>query len=367
MSVGKPDTMSVEAARKAARAKLALVDQDRDPAAEQAERLEVPTIKELATDYIASAEFKTKTPKVQANDQARIKQHILHHVGSKKSDAITPQVAKRLVQSITSDTRLNSRKRKLGGPGAARKALLLLAAMLAWAKSDGTVKVTPFAPRDLNLEGDGQRDAVITSPDEYARLFSVVDTMAIEGKLRADVRAFLVLVASTGLRRGEAQGLRWGQVNLDRRQITLPKAKGSRQSRKAGKVAGVELVGLPPIAADALARIKPDHVDEAALVFVPAKGGHLSVNRDWITVRKAAGLPDELTLHGLRHSVGTVGAIAGMSMPELQALLRHKQPGTTARYLHFAQASGGLADKAMSGVLPPVDAPGDGSRRYRRE
>jgi hypothetical protein len=56
-----------------------------------------------------------------------------------------------------------------------------------------------------------------------------------------------------------------------------------------------------------------------------------------------------------------------MSMPELQALLRHKQPGTTARYLHFAQASGGLADKAMSGVLPPVDAPGDGSRRYRRE
>jgi hypothetical protein len=41
-----------------------------------------------------------------------------------------------------------------------------------------------------------------------------------------------------------------------------------------------------------------------------------------------------------------------MSMPELQALLRHRQPSTTARYIHMAQASGGLADKAMAGVLP---------------
>jgi integrase len=107
----------------------------------------------------------------------------------------------------------------------------------------------------------------------------------------------------------------------------------------------------------ALAELQPEKVTPNTLVFSPASGEQLSVNRDWIMVRKAAGLPDALTLHGLRHSAGTVGALAGMSMAELQALLRHRQPGTTARYLHFAERSGGLADKAMAGVLPVVDAP----------
>jgi integrase len=130
-----------------------------------------------------------------------------------------------------------------------------------------------------------------------------------------------------------------------------------RLSRQAGNTAGVEIIGLPPIAADALSRIKPEKVLANTRVFAPQKGKQIAVNRDWTLVRKAAGLPDKLTLHGLRHSVGTVAAIGGMSMPELQALLRHRQPGTTARYLHFAQASGGLADKAMGGVLPALDAP----------
>ena len=90
---------------------------------------------------------------------------------------------------------------------------------------------------------------------------------------------------------------------------------------------------------------------------MPARGTQLSVNRDWIAVRKRAGLSSDLTLHSLRHSVGTVGALAGLSMPELQALLRHKQPGTTARYIHMAQMAGGLVDKAMGGVLPPAALP----------
>lgn len=189
-------------------------------------------------------------------------------------------------------------------------------------------------------------------------MFTAMGSMVAAGTLRPAVRAFFVLVASTGLRRGEAQGLRWGQVNLDRRQITLSGTKGARLAQRRGRAGSkIEIVGLPPVAAAALAEIMPEKPDPSALVFVPAQGQQLSVNRDWIAVRKAAGLPADLTLHGLRHSVGTVGAIAGMSMPELQALLRHRQPGTTARYIHMAQMAGGLADKAMSGVLPPLEAP----------
>lgn len=359
VKVGNPASMTtVDEVRQNARATLAVVDGGRDPQAEQKAARAIPTITEVVDAYLKSPEFSRKAQKVQANDRARLHAHIVHRIGSEKVDAVTPAVARRVCRQITDDTRVNKRKRRLGGPGAARKALLLLTATLGWAKDQRIIEALPFNLRDLKLAGDGSRDAVITSADEYTRLFTCMATMVADGSLRADVHAFFVLVASTGLRRGEAQGLLWGQVNLERRQITLTNTKGAKLARVRGRSQSrTEIVGLPPVAAAALAGIMPEAPGADMLVFAPAQGKQLSVNRDWIAVRKAAGLPDDLTLHGLRHSVGTVGAIAGMSMPELQALLRHKQPGTTARYIHMAQMAGGLADKAMCGVLPAVVTP----------
>jgi integrase len=360
MKVGDPITMTVDDARKAAKAKLAIVDAGGDPKARQDQDRAAPTVCELMTLYLASSEFKEKTPKVQANDRARIETHILRRLGTEKAGAVTPILARRLYRQVADDTRHNARKRRLGGPGAARKVLRLFSAVLRWGKDTGLYASIPFALRELNMGGDGARDAVITSPEEYARLFAAMAERVAAGTLRPEVRAFFVLVASTGLRRGEAQGLRWGQVNLERRQITLTNTKGAKLAQRRGNARPTtEIVGLPPIAAATLAEIMPETADAGALVFAPAQGKQLSVNRDWIALRKAAGLPADLTLHGLRHSVGTVGAIAGMSMPELQALLRHKQPGTTARYIHMAQMASGLADKAMGGVLPAPDVPHD--------
>jgi integrase len=73
------------------------------------------------------------------------------------------------------------------------------------------------------------------------------------------------------------------------------------------------------------------------LVFVPVRGNKMSVNRDWNRIRDAAKLPADLTLHGLRHSVGTAAVIAGLSLPEVQKLLRHRSPTMTSRYIHLAE------------------------------
>jgi integrase len=357
IKIGAPATMTVEEARKEARKRLAQVNGGRDPQDEKQRLRAQPTVRELADAYLISPEFAAKTTKTQASDRRRIELHILSRIGAEQITGVTAPVARRLHQQIIADERVNSRKRRLGGPGGARKVLRLLAAMLGWGVTHGVITAMPFNLRELKLGGDAMRDAVITAAEDYARLFTTMDTMVGDGTLRPAVRAFIVLAASTGLRRGEAQGLRWGQVDLQRRRITLGITKGRALGRRHGGDQGAEMVGLPPIAAAALSALRPADATDGDIVFIPAKGAQLAVNDDWIRVRKATNLPANLTLHGLRHSVGTVGAINGMSMAELQALLRHRQPRTTSRYIHFASAAGGLADKAMANVLPAPDGP----------
>jgi integrase len=353
IKVGSPQTMPVAVARKAARAALQSVDAGQDPAAERQARRAVPTLAVLAEAYLAADDHQAKARAVAAGDQARIGTHILAHVGTLKADAVTLEVARVLLRRITHDTRRNRTGRRLGGASAARKTLRLLNVMLTWGKRTGLLKAVPFDLRDLQLGGEASRDTVITSPDVYARLFATLDTMVADGSLRVSASAAFQVIASTGLRRGEAQTLRWGQVDLTTRQITLTATKGARLAQARGnRHSLVELVGIPPIAAAALAALRPNDAGPDDLVFRPYSGERIELWRDWARVRQRAGLPADLTIHGLRHSVGTVAALSGMSMAELQALLRHRQPGTTARYIHFAQMAGGLADRAMSGVLP---------------
>jgi len=101
-------------------------------------------------------------------------------------------------------------------------------------------------------------------------------------------------------------------------------------------------------------------------VFIPARGALYAIHRDWVNVRTEAGLPPDLVLHGLRHSVGTAAVIAGLSTPEVQAMLRHRNITTTMKYVHLAETiTGRLQDRAMGHLLPapadPAPAPPGGA------
>src|SRR5262249_62164326 len=60
MKVGDPRTMSVDEARKAAKAKLAIVDAGGDPKVAQTRDRAIPTIREIARLYLSSPEFADK-------------------------------------------------------------------------------------------------------------------------------------------------------------------------------------------------------------------------------------------------------------------------------------------------------------------
>jgi integrase len=353
-----PGSLPLDEARRLGRIKLAEVDKGGDPAREKADARAAWTVAEAADAYTTSAEFAKKAERSQAEDTATLRLHIVHRLGREKLAAIDVPMVRRLIRAIEADARVNSRKRTLGGPGAARRAVRVLSALMTWAVGEGRLKGNPVVGNLRMSGGDNMRETVITEPAQYTALFEAMADLVATGKLRPAAQAFFVVVAATGMRRGEVQGLHWGDVDLTDRRVTLRASKGSKLARNGGPK--VETVSLPPIAVAALVGIRPADAADDELVFMPRRGQRLSVHRDWKMVRAAAGLPGDLVLHGLRHSAATNAILAGLSVAEAQRLLRHRNIAITQRYLHLAEAAAGrLADQAMARVLPTPKAEGE--------
>jgi integrase len=147
-------------------------------------------------------------------------------------------------------------------------------------------------------------------------------------------RALILTLAYTGIRWGEAAGLRVKDLDLLRRQATI--------SQNAVNVGGQLIVGTPkshrartvPVAAvlvEHLAR-QCEGKDRDDLVFPAPKGGHLKApngTRGWFEkARIHAGLP-RLTPHDLRHTAASLAVSSGAQVKVIQRMLGHASAAMT--------------------------------------
>ena len=62
---------------------------------------------------------------------------------------------------------------------------------------------------------------------------------------------------------------------------------------------------------------------------------------------RAAGIEKDVSPHWLRHSFGTLAALGGANVFQIQAAMGHAQITTSQRYIHWVR---GLADSAVQRV-----------------
>jgi integrase len=357
LKCGDPRTMDLAKARVAARALLGAADGGGDPAAVADANRAAWTVSEAWERFQVSPEFAKCMARTQEEKAATMRLHVLRHVGSTKLANINVPAVRRLHRAVEADQRTNTRERRLGGPGAARQAVRALSGLLSWCVGEGRLDRNPIIG-SLRLAGGGERSTVLSTTQQYSSLFTTMDRMVDEGRLRPIVRAFVILVSATGLRRDEARTLQWGDIDLGARRIRLRRPKGVKLQRS-----GIdhETVSLPPIAAAALVAIRRDDAADTAQVFVPVRGRLIAVDRDFRRITREAGLPGDLVIHSLRHSIGTAAIVAGLSTAETKAMLRHRNISTTQRYVHLAEASRSrFQDRAIAHLMPgPVDADDD--------
>ena len=198
---------------------------------------------------------------------------------------------------------------------------------------------------------------------EEARLFRA----AVAGDR---LEALYLVAVGCGLRQGEILGLRWGDVDLEGRTLTVRLAL----AREGGELALVEpksatsrrTVPMPAFVVESLAAHRVGQAAEALprrpappdpfadLVFTTTLGTPLdgiSVTRRFQRLLKDVGLPHQ-RFHDLRHACASLLLTQGVAARVVMETLGHSQISLTlGTYSHVSPALGRAAAERMNDLL----------------
>jgi len=202
----------------------------------------------------------------------------------------------------------------------------LLSAVFTWGMKNARLKVNPVKGIE-NLPEDPGRTRFLDAEEEGA-LRAVIQRDYPEGEAELDFLLF------TGLRQNALFQLRWSDVDIDHRIITV------REKRPAkGQGSGQRIVRLNANAVAALLRLREQAAGSSAYV-VPGPEDREGKRdwRDWLPIAiKKAGIEDFRPHHDLRHTFGARFTMTpGVPLRSVQVALDHRNIKTTEKYSHLA-------------------------------
>jgi integrase len=332
LTLGRLGILTPDEARKLARKTLADVAHGLDPAAARQSDRQALTVAELCREYLERANAglvisRRGRPKKKSTltiDHGRVERHVVPLLGRRPIKDITSADIREFLRAVTlgktaADVKTGLRGRAIvkGGRGAAARTLGLLGAIMHYAVEAGYRADNPV--RGVRREADRKRTVRLDEAG-YRRLGKRLAAAERAGE-RWQAIAAIRLIALTGCRRGEVEGLRRTEVDLAGRALRLGDTKTGYSVRPIGSAAVNALRA-------ALERSKGE------FVFPATRGRDYfqGVAKAWrkIARRRLPGV----TLHVLRHSFASVAEDLGLTLPTIAALLGHSVRGSTGGYVH---------------------------------
>jgi integrase len=318
-------------------------DAGRMPLSEWADKWEAARVVELSTE---------------ASDRGRLAA-IRDEFGDTPLDRITVLAVQSWVKTLSR----GGRRRRTAGT--VRKYFNLLSAMLGAAVDEGLIPANPCRRVKLPAAGGG-REVFLTEAE--------VDKLDLQLAGIDGTVAFVL--AYTGLRWGELAGLHVDQIDRNLRGVlvrrTLVELNHAMSIKDYPKGVDRRFIPLPQhvltrldehLETNPAQPCKLRRVDGSAhrcpgLVFTepPTRERHrrtgLPLSRRWNRriFKPAAtivGLPDDVTVHDLRHTYASWLVQAGVPLREVQAVMGHKSIRTTERYAHLQRHVGDRARAAL--------------------
>ncbi len=292
-TIGTAAALTLEAARKKARAMRVKVDDGIDPRVEKAARIEASKtiFAGIMKDYL-EARARDMRPRSFAECKRHLEKHWkpLHKLAVAGIARAT--VAGRLREII-----------KDSGPVAADRARSTLSAMFAWAIGEGLCDANPVMGTN-KASDDKERERTLTDAELAAVWKAAPDN---------DYGRILKLLILTGQRRDEIASMRRSEIDTDAKMLRLP---GERTKNKRGH-------DVP------LSDLAVEIIDAAGdrngrdLVFGSGEGGYSGWSRSKEGLDKALDLKDAWTLHDIRRTVRTGMGKLGVAPHVAEAVLNH--------------------------------------------
>ena len=221
---------------------------------------------------------------------------------------------------------------------------MILSTAVSWDR----IRVNPAARLRLPAPETHRRQSVerVLTEEQLTRLFA-------DGPGTLRIATLLRAAAEAGLRRGEIIGLRWGDVHLEERRIEVRRSvwhvdgawgEKSAKGRRARKVAISD--STCALFTDWYAEsVTRGGADPRGYVWFGTKGAPMNAHSPTQAVTRAlvrTGLVDDddgrplVTLHGLRHTCGSILLARGVPLIVVSRHLGHADPNITARvYAHL--------------------------------
>jgi integrase len=361
--IGRHGVLTPDEARDKAKAILGDVVDGADPAAEKMAARKAMTVAELCDLYLADADAGrlltrrrgAKKASTLLTDRGRIMRHIKPLLGRLAVAAVDRADIERFMHGVAEGKTAGRIKtgryglaRVNGGKGTATRTVGLLGAIFTYAVRQGARTDNPV--HGVVRYADGRRERRL-SDDEYGTLGDALREAEAHGRIWPAAIAMARFLALTGWRSGEAQALRWSEIDLARRTATLSDTKTGRSIRPLSHAAGDVLRGLPRLS------------DNRVFPATRGDGPMVGFKKFWPKIAKLHELPRDITPHVLRHSFASLAADLGYSEPTIATLVGHQGHSVTSRYMHVADApllaaADAVANRTaelMGDAKPPAD------------
>jgi integrase len=267
--------------------------------------------------------------------QASIRENTIKLYHDQLTYHILPELGSSLVKDLTRERirRFLTESRDTGrAAGSVRASLATLRACLSYAVERELIPTNPASKQGKHCRKPG-------TPKAEIQPLSEAESTALLDKAGA-LRTLLLVALRTGLRQGELLGLRWADVDLTARTLTVRHSltNGKLTAPKSGKTRQIDLAASVVEALSTIENQSPERYvfprRSVSGVNSPMDAGNLRAH--FKRLIKRAGLRRSIRFHDLRHTTASRLLKQRADLHYVSKMLGHSQTSITLDvYSHF--------------------------------